>query len=441
MLLTRQQLHDAKAAVLGDIEAQQRIQKGYHITLSPGQTVVDLSPTPVSENSGTPPELGDAMSAMKGGNQPGDANAQPPKPRVIATGGAPLPTDDFGKYFLPAAAKARGKKLEDLTPEELGEIRSEFTGEGRNPTEASLAWRSINGKTKGERDLAEAALKRLDQSKIASRPNYQFTMPSNLPPGPMTLDQVPEAYRDQVKQVTEYRKALPPQSQRNPINQAINFYVAKLDPTYDATQFPARNKTALAYSPGGAEGQALKAADTALSHLKTISEAGEALQNGDVQVVNRIANSIGAQIGKSPANTYDTIVRMVAPEISKAVIGAAGGEAERQSMQQGFASSLSQPQRNGAIGAAAGLLAKRVEKSARAYEQQMGKPLAWKLSPESQAVLDKFAAGSGGGGPLPQGGGKAADATVIKQFLDSVGGDKDKARKALTDNGWTIPAK
>jgi hypothetical protein len=42
---------------------------------------------------------------------------------------------------------------------------------------------------------------------------------------------------------------------------------------------------------------------------------------------------------------------------------------------------------------------------------------------------------------LPTGGGKAADAGVIKQFLDASGGDKVKARQALGASGWTIPAK
>jgi hypothetical protein len=40
---------------------------------------------------------------------------------------------------------------------------------------------------------------------------------------------------------------------------------------------------------------------------------------------------------------------------------------------------------------------------------------------------------------LPKGGGKAADAAVVQQFLEAAGGNKDQARKALTDSGWTIP--
>ena len=44
-----------------------------------------------------------------------------------------------------------------------------------------------------------------------------------------------------------------------------------------------------------------------------------------------------------------------------------------------------------------------------------------------------------GGGTLPQGAGKAANAGIINLYLKSTGGDKDKTRKALTDAGWTIP--
>ncbi len=174
--------------------------------------------------------------------------------------------------------------------------------------------------------------------------------------------------------------------------------ILAIDPSYDGTKFAERNKIAQDYSASGKTGKAITSADTALAHLDTVSQAGKALDNGDFKALNQIANSVGAQIGSSKQNTYDTIIAMVAPEISKAVIGEAGGEGERMGMASNFSSKLSTPVREQAIGAAAGLLGARVHKQAQAYESDMGKPLARKLSPESQAVLDRYTGGAGAAG-------------------------------------------
>ncbi|HVW86455.1 MAG TPA: hypothetical protein VHB50_17335, partial [Bryobacteraceae bacterium] len=183
----------------------------------------------------------------------------------------------------------------------------------------------------------------------------------------------------------------PPRNTSSGIGKATMGKVLAIDPHYDGTLFPTRNATARDYSASGASGKALTSADTALAHLDAISRAGQALHNKDFQTLNRIANSLGAQFGDSPATTYDTIVSMVTPEISKAVIGAAGGEGERGAMAKNFSAAASPEQREQAIAAAAGLLGARVQKSLHAYESTMGRPHSWKLSPESQAVIDRYA--------------------------------------------------
>jgi hypothetical protein len=185
-----------------------------------------------------------------------------------------------------------------------------------------------------------------------------------------------------------------------------------INPAYDATEFPARNKTALDFSPAGTTGKALTAADTALAHLNALSIAGKALDNGDVGMVNKIANAYGVATGKSAKVTYDAILNMVAPEISKAVIGEAGGEGERLGMAKNYSSDLSTEQREKTIGAAAGLLGARFHKQQQAYESQMGIPLKRQLSPESQAVLGRYTDTSSGA--------KTASAAAARKVGDLV---------------------
>ncbi len=197
--------------------------------------------------------------------------------------------------------------------------------------------------------------------------------------------------------IAHYRVAPPPATTRGGLPNPILRKVMAINPQYDATTFPARAETAKGFSPSGVQGQAITAADTALAHLATISKAGEALKNGDVQLINKIANEVGAQTGSSPKETYNTILNMVGPEISKSVIGAVGGEGERAGTKENYSSTLNDSTREANIGATVGLLGARYDKAAHAYEQQMGVPLPRTLSPESQAIRQKYTGGGAGG--------------------------------------------
>lgn len=198
--------------------------------------------------------------------------------------------------------------------------------------------------------------------------------------------------------IAHYRLTPPPPTTRGGVESPVWKKILAINPNYKPGEFAARNKVQQDFSAGGASGKLITSADTALAHLDSISKAGAALNNGDVPQLNRLANFVGVQVGATPKATYDTIIAMVAPEISKAVIGAAGGEGERQQMQHNFSSNASNAQREAAIGAAAGLLGARVHKQAQAYEASMEEPfdLTKRLSPESQAVMARYSVGGGG---------------------------------------------
>lgn len=195
--------------------------------------------------------------------------------------------------------------------------------------------------------------------------------------------------------IANYQLAPPPAQTRGGVPSPILRKVLAINPQYDATTYPARSKTAADFSPAGASGKTITAADTALAHLKTLSDAGAALNNGDIQKLNQIANFLGAQTGKSAKETYDTINNMVSPEISKAVIGVAGGEGERQGTKVNYSSDLNNATRESNIAATVGLLGARYDKQAHAYESEMGHKLQRELSPESQAIRQKYSGGTG----------------------------------------------
>jgi hypothetical protein len=238
---------------------------------------------------------------------------------------------------------------------------------------------------------------------------------------PLPVDAAKAAAMADPAAVAMAKYQLPPPPARSALGQAMLRKVLAIDPTYDGTQFQARNKTAQDFSASGASGKAITSADTALAHLDTLSKAGAALKSSNIQVLNQMANAVGAQAGSSPQTVYDSIVSMVAPEISKAVIGAAGGEGERGGMALNFGSKLSNAQREGNIGAAAGLLGARVHKQAQAYESTMGRPLDRKLSPESQAVLDRYTKPAAAGGAPPAMPATLSTSDVGKTYTNSAG--------------------
>lgn len=202
-----------------------------------------------------------------------------------------------------------------------------------------------------------------------------------------------------IKGIAEYRiNPTTILNQRGVNRQALMNAVMSINPDYDATQYAARNKTTQDFSPAGVSGKALTAADTALAHLATVEELGNALKNNDVRKLNQLFNFIGGQFGSAPPNNFQTAVRVVAPEITKAVVGGQTAQADRKEMEQGFSENASPQQTLGAVKVAARLLAERVKKQQHSYKQAMGRDLQWQFSPESQALLSRFESGTKGGG-------------------------------------------
>lgn len=286
--------------------------------------------------------------------------------------------------------------------------------------------------TPAQKAQAKVAMVELEKhTKATQRPtSVNVTMPTTA-----SADGAPDPT---IKAIAEYR--LNPTSilnQRGINRQAMMNAILAVNPDYDVTNFPARNKTALDYSPAGASGKALTAADTALAHLHTVEELSKAMKNGDVQQLNRLFNFLGTQTGSAPPENFRTAVRMVAPEITKAVVGGQTSQADRKEMEEGFSSNASDAQIMGAVQTAARLLSERVKKSKHAYKEEMGHELKREFSPESLEMLKRFDTGAKGG-DLPKGDGKKIDGAMAKRFVEAAGGDNAKARTLAKEKGWAF---
>lgn len=157
-----------------------------------------------------------------------------------------------------------------------------------------------------------------------------------------------------------------------------------------------------AYSAAGKEGQAIQAANTGLNHLETVEQLALAQKNGQTQLFNSLANKLAAATGQPAPTNLAAAITMVSPEVSKAVIGAAGGQAEREEFARNFNPNGSPEQALQGIGVIKELMGGRMTEAQRTYERTTGKKdfRQTMLSPAAQRVLDKaHGTGSAGGKP------------------------------------------
>lgn len=228
----------------------------------------------------------------------------------------------------------------------------------------------------------------------------------------------------------------PDANTRTALGKATMDRVYALDKQHDGTQFAARNKTAIDYSPAGQTGKTFISIDNGLAHVDMLSQAGKALDNNDLPTLNRIANELGYQFGGSAKNVYDGIVQIVAPELIKGSLGEAGGEGERGGMRKTLTSDVNTATREQTLGAIATIFGKRIDRMRSAYKQTMNRDMPLQLSDDSKAVLQRY--GGGGAAQLPDGGGKVLDPNNAKAFLQAAGGDKAKARQLAAQNHWKV---
>ncbi len=210
------------------------------------------------------------------------------------------------------------------------------------------------------------------------------------------LAAVPGNIRGTVKQILDYRGPLPPQGRNNPTNIAVNYWVNKIDPTYDAVNYPAR-AALMKKLTSGTEADQLDAVNTAMGHAGQLAYAVEALKNRDTNVLNSIANWYHVQVGDSPVTTYNTIVHRLAPEVASAYVKGGGSAGERVADENDFKASRSPEQLRGALGTTISLLNSKIGSMEQRYKTTMMKDDFRQrfITPEAQAMLAKWAPQSG----------------------------------------------
>lgn len=236
--------------------------------------------------------------------------------------------------------------------------------------------------------------------------------------------QVPGMLKGSVQAVLDYRSPMPPQGRNNARNNAIRDWVNKIDPTYDETTFPARNKILTEYVKSAGNGP-IGAINTALGHLGELNEAAKALDKNDVPLLHSIASKVGAAVGDDAATTYTSILHRVGPEMTSAYVQGGGGQAERGANEEDFAVSKGQKQILSNIGESAKLLRSKMSSLENNWNQTF-RPANDNqkfenrfITPQAKATLNAVSAQAPGGTVMmkaPNGQTKAVPADQVDHY-------------------------
>jgi hypothetical protein len=208
------------------------------------------------------------------------------------------------------------------------------------------------------------------------------------------------AMQDPIAVAIANYQAAPPTLSRGGPSAGIMRKVMAINPDYNAQNWQAQGTLLKTFTSGKVASE-LRATNTALSHVGLLNDAIDALNNGDVRVLNQIGNRLGLETGKTPAAVFQTIVGKVGPELAQAYGEATGGE--RKGEQANFDPSLPPQTLRANAAITAKLLAGKIGSTKFQWESTMGKRTLPMISPEAQGVLDKLGAGTGAAaGGLPE---------------------------------------
>jgi hypothetical protein len=119
-------------------------------------------------------------------------------------------------------------------------------------------------------------------------------------------------------------------------------------PDYDPTTYSAKRKAATDFT-SGSQGNALRSFAVGLDHLDQFSKLADALDNGNVQVINQVGNAIARQTGNPAPTNFDTAKAVVGKEVIKAIVGAGGGVNERKEAEDLLQGAQSPKQLKGVV--------------------------------------------------------------------------------------------
>ena len=154
--------------------------------------------------------------------------------------------------------------------------------------------------------------------------------------------------------------------------QAVMSRVKELNPEYSGSTF-ANVKQAEQKFNVGKQGDTVRSLNVAVSHLDTLGQLSEALNNNDINLFNKIGNTYAKQTGSPIPTNFNAAKKIVADEIVKGIVGSGGGVADREEAAASIDAANSPAQLKGVIDTYKQLLGGQLSGLKQQYEVSTGK--------------------------------------------------------------------
>jgi len=118
---------------------------------------------------------------------------------------------------------------------------------------------------------------------------------------------------------------------KTPMGIALNNRVMEINPDYQGTKFPTIQSAAKEWFSGAqnSPGSKVRSMNVAMSHMDTLKDLTQALQNGDMKRFNQVANWWASETGKPAPTNFDTAKQIVQDELINAIVARSGGVTDR----------------------------------------------------------------------------------------------------------------
>ena len=322
------------------------------------------------------------------------------KQPVSTAGLAPLSADE---------AAILGKQPGDTVPLKIKNTANEMVNRGFHTMQAGGRSLVVDSKGNTVQDKGPAT------PMVVANYNNPFAQPGAFPVG--TGDAVLKGLTPQqqtlVKGVANY--SIDPNSlvsQRGRGKADLLGLVKQYDPNYDETQYGVKSDLRKSFT-SGADAQNVQALNTVAHHLNLLDQANDALNNGNLQVLNQIANAYKVKAGGDSAPVvFGAIKNAVSGELGNVFKKSGATDPEIASIGSTISDSFSKGITKNVIGADVGLVQGRLKALQFKYENGMGKPADFKIiSPEAEQTFNRLGGvQSGGQGGPPTG---ASHAVVV----------------------------
>jgi len=273
-------------------------------------------------------------------------------------------------------------------------------------TDAELAAAATYDPNATPQQNANAALKRNDQSKIASRlvTNNTFAIPG-LPAsgqaasqlsGQPYLDSLPGATAAQVKAIAEGRAVLPSATSRATAAQQLRAAVFQYDPSYSDQ----RGQVRKAFTTG-TDGRNIGNLNTAVIHMDALGDLAKSMDNGSFQPGNALYNRAATMFGGSAPTNVEGLRQAVAGEMDQALHGTSTIEG-RNAILSTIPVKSSPAQMAGIIETNLRTMGQKLGTYQGRYQQQIPGDSVWSpVLPSAQQVFTKHGVSAPGPNTVP----------------------------------------